>query len=48
MPKPAHEIIHRHALVTRVTHWINVICLTALLMSGFQIFNTHPAPFWPQ
>lgn len=43
-PKP--EIIHRHALVTRVTHWINVVCLTVLLMSGFQIFNAHPALYW--
>ena len=27
----------------RVTHWINLLCLTILLMSGLQIFNAHPA-----
>ena len=29
-------------------HWINVICLTILLMSGLQIFNAHPALYWGQ
>jgi thiosulfate reductase cytochrome b subunit len=33
----------RHAAPVRVTHWINVICFTLLLMSGLQIFNAHPA-----
>lgn len=27
-------------------HWINVACLFALLMSGLQIFNAHPALYW--
>lgn len=27
----------------RVTHWVNVVCLLVLLMSGLQIFNAHPA-----
>jgi thiosulfate reductase cytochrome b subunit len=27
-------------------HWINVLCLTILLMSGFGIFNAHPALNW--
>ncbi len=46
MDQPPREIIHRHAVITRITHWINVVCLTALLMSGFQIFNAHPALYW--
>jgi thiosulfate reductase cytochrome b subunit len=33
----------RHAGPVRVTHWINVVCFTLLLMSGLQIFNAHPA-----
>ena len=47
---PAHrpEIIKRHALLTRITHWINVVCLTVLLMSGLQIFNAHPFLHWGQ
>jgi thiosulfate reductase cytochrome b subunit len=35
--------IYRHSLLTRTTHWINVVCMTVLLMSGLQIFNAHPA-----
>src|ERR1700722_16029967 len=33
----------RHSALLRVTHWINVVCFTLLLMSGLQIFNAHPA-----
>ena len=33
---------YRHSLVVRVTHWINLLCMTVLLMSGLQIFNAHP------
>ncbi len=43
---PRREIIYRHALAVRATHWINVLCLTLLLMSGLQIFNYHPALYW--
>jgi thiosulfate reductase cytochrome b subunit len=43
---PRREVIYRHAAVVRVTHWINVLCLTLLLMSGLQIFNYHPALYW--
>lgn len=38
-----HQLIGRHSLLVRVTHWINVLCLVVLLMSGLQIFNAHPA-----
>ncbi len=40
------RLIYRHRLWVRVTHWINVICMTGLLMSGLQIFNAHPALYW--
>lgn len=39
-------MIHRHSLVTRLTHWLNVICLSVLLLSGLQIFNAHPELYW--
>jgi thiosulfate reductase cytochrome b subunit len=45
-PPRKREVIYRHALVVRVTHWINVLCLALLLMSGLQIFNYHPALYW--
>ena len=32
--------------LVRATHWINVVFLTILLMSGLQIFNAHPALYW--
>ena len=45
---PATERIYRHRLVTRITHWINVLCICFLLMSGMQIFNAHPRLYWGQ
>jgi len=39
----ADYLYHRHALAVRVMHWINVVALTVLFMSGMQIFNAHPA-----
>jgi len=41
-------LIARHGVTTRVTHWINVVCVLVLLMSGLQIFNAHPALYWGQ
>jgi thiosulfate reductase cytochrome b subunit len=37
---------YRHALVVRITHWINAIALALLLMSGLQIFNAHLSLSW--
>jgi len=34
---------YRHSIFVRVTHWVNVLSMTLLLMSGLQIFNAHPA-----
>jgi thiosulfate reductase cytochrome b subunit len=45
-PDPADRRIYRHRLPVRVMHWINVVCMTILLMSGLQIFNAHPALYW--
>lgn len=36
-------IYYRHALPVRIMHWINVVALTVLFMSGLQIFNAYPA-----
>lgn len=44
--KPQKVLISRHTLATRVTHWLNVLALSLLLMSGLQIFNAHPALYW--
>jgi thiosulfate reductase cytochrome b subunit len=45
---PTKTFIRRHSTVTRITHWINVLCLSLLLMSGLQIFNAHPSLYWGQ
>jgi len=36
-------LYYRHALAVRIMHWINVVALTIMLMSGLAIFNAHPA-----
>ena len=43
---PLPEVIRRHSLVVRLTHWVNVVCLAMLLMSGLAIFNAHPLLYW--
>lgn len=44
--RAAARRVYRHRLPVRVMHWINVVCLTILLMSGLTIFNAHPALYW--
>ena len=41
-----HRWSYRHTRLVRVSHWINVVCMTILLMSGLQILNAHPALYW--
>ncbi len=43
---PRRRLIYRHSVLVRVTHWVNVLCLTILFMSGLQIFNADPALSW--
>jgi thiosulfate reductase cytochrome b subunit len=45
-PAPPTRLVYRHRWPVRVMHWINVVCLTLLLMSGLQIFNAHPSLSW--
>jgi thiosulfate reductase cytochrome b subunit len=45
-PPATGYLYYRHALPVRLMHWINVVALTILLMSGLQIFNAHPALYW--
>ena len=41
-------MVLRHSRVVRLTHWVNVLCFSFLLMSGLQIFNAHPRLYWGQ
>jgi thiosulfate reductase cytochrome b subunit len=44
----APEVIRRHRLATRLLHWVNALCVFAVLMSGLQIFNADPRLYWGQ
>jgi thiosulfate reductase cytochrome b subunit len=44
--RPGREVIYRHTLAVRLTHWINVLAVSLLLMSGLQIFNAYPRLHW--
>lgn len=36
----------RHALTTRLWHWLNFACVTVLFMSGLTISNAHRRLYW--
>ena len=36
----------RHALSTRIWHWVNALSLIVLFMSGLNISNAHPRLYW--
>ncbi len=38
--------ILRHRWPLRAMHWINLLCMIALVGSGLRIFNAHPALYW--
>lgn len=46
MARAKRILVQRHGPMVRVTHWINVLAVSLLLMSGLQIFNAHPALYW--
>ena len=43
---PTREVIYRHSLLVRLTHWLNLIFFVLLLLSGLRLFNFHPALYW--
>ena len=40
------DVMYRHTVVVRLTHWINALILVLLLISGLRLFNYHPALYW--
>lgn len=36
----------RHALSTRIWHWVNLLSVAILFMSGLNISNAHPRLYW--
>ncbi|MGH8801812.1 MAG: cytochrome b/b6 domain-containing protein, partial [Casimicrobiaceae bacterium] len=43
---PARSRYRRHTLAVRIMHWINVVALAMMFMSGLNIFTAHPALYW--
>ena len=38
--------MRRHALTTRLWHWLSLPCVVVLFMSGLNISNAHPWLYW--
>src|SRR5260221_4517348 len=43
---PQREVMYRHSVAVRLTHWINALILVLLLISGLRLFNYHPSLYW--
>lgn len=44
--KGGRVLVYRLPWLVRAVHWVNVLCLLILLLSGLQILNAHPAFYW--
>ncbi|MXO90578.1 cytochrome b/b6 domain-containing protein [Pontixanthobacter aquaemixtae] len=42
MARPARK----HGLITRLWHWLNLVCIAVLFMSGLNISNAHRLLYW--
>ena len=46
-PRPGgRTAVYRHPSAVRLTHWINVVAVVVLLMSGANILLAHPHLYW--
>ncbi len=43
---PKTRMVQRHSLAVRLTHWLIVLVMPLMLLSGLQIFNAHAALYW--
>ena len=39
-------LIWRHPIWVRITHWLNVVAVVVLIMSGLNILAAHPHLYW--
>ncbi|MDN3645092.1 cytochrome b/b6 domain-containing protein [Pontixanthobacter aestiaquae] len=46
MASKAAKPAKRHGLMTRFWHWLNLLCLVILFMSGLNISNAHRYLYW--
>lgn len=47
-PAPRPRTVYRHALATRLWHWVNAVTIFIMIGSGLSIFNAHPHLYWGQ
>lgn len=47
-PAAPSGLVKRHALATRIWHWVNALTVFVMLMSGLMILNAHPRLYWGQ
>jgi Ni/Fe-hydrogenase b-type cytochrome subunit len=45
-PSAERRPASRHALATRLWHWVNLLSFVVLFMSGLNISNAHPHLYW--
>lgn len=45
-PVKGGDLAYKHRLPTRLWHWINMLAVVVLLMSGLMISNAHPHLYW--
>lgn len=45
-PPDRWRTVLRHRWPLRLMHWINLACMLAMVGSGLQILNAHPALYW--
>ena len=45
-PVSKGQLYYRHSLPVRIMHWLIVVTLPILLMSGLNIFNANQALYW--
>lgn len=44
--RSAPAVMKRHALATRIWHWVNAVAIFIMIGSGAMIFNAHPRLYW--
>ena len=42
------EVIYRHTVLVRISHFINAVVIFLMIGSGLNIFNAHPRLYWGQ
>ncbi|WNO54176.1 cytochrome b/b6 domain-containing protein [Stakelama saccharophila] len=45
-PGGTRRTIRRHALATRIWHWVNAATVVIMIGSGLMILNAHPHLYW--